>query len=157
MLVWGLLFTSVWFSLLVSGPQEGHQKLKVHKTLRRHLSRAKHQEMYQRVRAGSMLKERKCVQVGRMQRQHIHFLSLPEHMTHKLASLKKKWKCIHCTGGQRSTVKMWTGPYPLLKLRGRTSSSSGFGETSSACRVTTSLQPMSSIALRSTLNVSPHC
>lgn len=36
-----------------------------------------------------MLKERKCVQVGRMQRQHIHFLSLPEHMTHKLASLKK--------------------------------------------------------------------
>lgn len=72
-------------------------------------------------------------------------------------SKKKKWKCIHCTGGQRSTVKMWTGPYPLLKLRGRTSSSSGFGETSSAWRVTTSLQPMSSIALRSTLNVSPHC
>lgn len=50
-----------------------------------------------------------------MQRQHIHFLSLLEHMTHKLASLKE-WKCILRTGGQRSSVKMWTEPYSLWRL-----------------------------------------
>lgn len=32
LLAWILLFRSVWFSSLVSGPHEGHQKCKVHKT-----------------------------------------------------------------------------------------------------------------------------
>lgn len=101
-----------------------------------------------------MFKERKYVQVGRLQRQHIHSLSLLEHMTHKLAT-PKEWECIQSTGGPRSTLKMWTGPYSLWRLPGRTSSSSGFGETGHVTPTYVRVTP--SIAFPSTLYVSPHC
>lgn len=143
MVMWTLLFRSTWFSLLVSGPHEGHQKCKVPKT-HCHPPRTKHQLQPRDVTESQNrghAQGRKHVQVGQNAEAAYHFLWLLEH---KLATLKVQ-KGIHSSGGQKSTVRVRAGPHSPWRLQGRISSLSGLGDTGSPWLVTTSLQPVSTL------------
>lgn len=88
---------------------------------------------YDRLRTGSML--RGGSPDKKVQRQHIHFLWLLEHMTHKLATLKEQ-KCSQLWGLEVHSQIVGSGG-----SRGEISSS-GFGGPGSPWLVATSLQPV---------------